>query len=236
MASGNAKLQRHNWLGWVVGVALVTAAGISYRVAASQLSRNHDGVHLPRGTLGRLPLSIRDWSGHDEPLDEFIVARTGTDDHVNRTYNRLGSHDRVRLFLAFGVRVRDLMPHRPEVCYRGSGWTLEESRELELTDDEGVKLPFRIQSFTRGGLITERIKVLNYYIIDGQVCRDVSLLRSKAVSLRQGVGYAAQVQIVGVGQLKADAGEKAIRTFALDSAQVIRRLLSEEVAKLKSAP
>ena len=104
-----------------VAVGLMIASGAGYSVAAG-------------------PLQIGPWNGSDTALDERLVKATDTDDHVSRSYVRSDGRGDVSLFIAYGVRFRDLMPHRPEVCYTGAGWTLEATSERTLTIEDELEL------------------------------------------------------------------------------------------------
>jgi hypothetical protein len=122
----------------------------------------------------------------------------------------------VSLWVACGVRTRDLMPHRPEVCYTGSGWTLREQKAVDLPTANGGTLPCNLMRFSRGTLGMQSTMVLYYYIVDGTYCRDVSEWR---YSLKA-IGYVAQVQVVApvpAGQT-ADSVERLVSAFAVDSA------------------
>ncbi len=216
--------------GAVTAIVIILAGGVGYRVVAGWFERNAVMRPLPVGTLDAIPLRIDNWSGDDVPLDEAVIQRTDTDDHINRIYTRNRGRDAVSIFAGCGVKVRDLMPHRPEVCYTGAGWTLDETRKEDLTVAPGVVLPCQIQTFFRSGLDSGRIAVLNYYIVDGIYCPDVSLLRSKAWSF-SGVDYVAQVQVaartVHGGQSRIDL----VRTFAVDSASAFRDALDNAVQR-----
>ena len=216
-----------------VAVALLVLSGVGYRTLAARYANLSGGTPLPSGTLKQLPLQIGDWAGLEVPLDERVVQATDTDDLVNRSYAHLNGEDTVFLFLACGIRMRDLAPHRPEVCYPGGGWTLEGRRVLDLALSDGSKLPVQIYEFYRGGLKSSRISVLNYYLIDGLYCPDVSLLRSKAWRPKSDVRYIAQVQIVSTVEtsLGSKTADKKICAFATDSALDIRDLLERTVAE-----
>lgn len=214
-----------------VAVGLMIASGAGYRMAAGRLSGLAGSVVLARGTLNALPLQIGPWNGSDAAVDERIVKATDTDDHVSRNYVRSDGGGEVSLFIAYGVRFRDLMPHRPEVCYTGAGWTLEETSERTLTIDDEFELPCQVHRFGHGGLGSRSITVLNYYIIDGQLCKDVSLLRSHAWRLKTDVRYIAQVQIASSGRGMRNRAAEVVSAFAADSAPAIRRTLEEAVEK-----
>ena len=212
-----------------VGLCLLVASGAGYQWLAERYARASESVPIPAGTLSRLPLSIGDWIGRDVPLDDRIIRATDTDDRVNRVYARYATRQNVALWVAYGVHFRDLMPHRPEVCYPGNGWTLEETRRLELKAADGSPLPCRVLKFTRGALRTERITVLNYYLLDGQFSPDVSALRNRTWRFKSDLQYVAQVQIIcGDAPLQGNA-ETAVSDFAADSAAAIRGLLAKAV-------
>ena len=214
-----------------VAVGLMIASGVGYRVAAGHLSDLAGSVVLARGTLNALPMEIGRWIGSDAALDPRIVKATDTDDHVSRKYVRNDGRGGVSLFIAYGVRFRDLMPHRPEVCYTGAGWSLIATGERTLVDGGKLELPCQVHRFERGGLDTRSITVLNYYIIDGQFCKDVSLLRSHAWRLSTDVRYVAQVQIAGSDQGVQNRAQEIVCEFATDSAPAIRKTLEDAVAK-----
>ncbi len=204
---------------WLIG------GGTAYRALASRYARSPESVALPPGTLARLPLEIEDWRGREVPLDEAIIQATDTDQCLNRLYARRGSRESVALFVAYGVRLRDLMPHRPEVCYPGNGWTLKDRQEVDLRLHDGSTLPCRILRFNHGGLVNRHVTVLNYYIVDGQCSPDVELLRSKIWRPSGGANYVVQVQVTCSGGVRGGLAEEAVQAFGKASAQPIRDLL-----------
>ena len=220
----------------ITAVLLLALGGAGHRMASARLADLAGTIFLPRGTLNKLAQHIGDWHGQDVPLDARIVEATDTDDLINRTYARSSGSNAVALFIAYGVRMRDLMPHRPEVCYPGSGWTLDQSRRLELRLSDDSLLPCQIHTFSKSGLDSRQVTVLNYYIVDGRSCADVSLLRSKSWKFGSDFRYAAQVQIATRGSPIGDAGQESVRAFAADSARQIRDLLEEAVRQAGPKP
>jgi len=205
---------------------LMLIFGLGYHVLAARLESPVHTITLSPAALERFPMQIGDWVGQEVPMDEAIVRRTDTDALINRRYSRSIALENVGLYVAYGVRARELMPHRPEVCYPGAGWTLIDKRSIELPLSDGMQLPCRILEFSRGTLNTTKVLVLNYYIVDGQYCNDVSLLRSKAWRGSGTVRYAVQVQIVAsvTNNYIADSVAKMICDFAVESASSIFRL------------
>lgn len=201
--------------------------GIGYRVLAEKLSINSGAIPIDPESLKKFPIQIDDWIGKDIPLDEKIIKVTDTDALINRSYSRLNGQDNVGFYVAFGVKARDLMPHRPEVCYIGAGWTLSERHSADLQTEKGQALPVTVLKFKRGTLNYEYMMVLDYYIVDGQYCRDVSLLRSRVWQGSGSVGYVAQVQVVtpAAGN-NMDLYKNKISSFAIQSAPFLLDILN----------
>lgn len=192
------------------------ATGWGYRVLAARLAAPVDAEPISAAAVARFPMQIGAWTGQEKPIDPNLVARTDTDAHISRVYSRGGGMDAVSLWVACGVRTRDLMPHRPEVCYTGSGWTLREQKAVDLPTANGGTLPCNVMRFSRGTLGMQSTMVLYYYIVDGTYCRDVSEWRYNL----KAIGYVAQVQVVApvpAGQT-ADSVERLVSAFAVDSA------------------
>jgi EpsI family protein len=200
--------------------------GSGYRVLATRLAAPVTTTPIADAVLQQLPQQIGDWTGQEVPLDDEIVRATDTDAHVSRRYSCHGGLESAYLYIACGVKARDLMPHRPEVCYTGNGWTLEDRDSVELPLSDGARLPCNILQFSRGTLDTKAVVVLDYYIVDGQYCPDVSLLRSKAWRGSGVVQYVAQVEIVAAVMTAqmADSAVKLVSAFATDSASSIMQL------------
>jgi len=208
---------------------LMLVFGLGYRVLAARLEAPLNTTPISPAALQRLPLQIGDWMGREVPLDEAIVRATDTDAHINRSYSRNNGLEFISLYIATGVKARDLMPHRPEVCYTGAGWTLMVKRSMELPLSDGTELPCNVMQFSRGALNTEKVMVLDYYIVDGQYCSDVSLLRSKAWRGSGTVRYVAQVQIATSIQSNqtTDSATRPVSTFAVESASLISQLFED---------
>jgi len=205
---------------------LMFVFGLGYRVLAARLAAPVDTTPIPQAVLDRFPLQIGGWTGKEVPMDEAVVRATDTDARINRQYSRRSTLESVWFYVASGVRARDLMPHRPEVCYTGNGYTLMDRRVVGLTLKDGTELPCNVLQFSRGTLNTKKIMVLYYYIVDGQYSHDVSLLRSKAWRGSGTVDYVAQVQIgtAITATRPADSAQETISEFAVASAVPIARL------------
>ncbi len=211
-------------------MATLVAAGVLDRYLAAVLNRAEIAPALEPGTLSQLPLGVAEWVGQDVQLDPRVVRATDTTDHVSRAYGRPGSADAVSLFVGYGVRLRDLSRHRPEVCYTSAGWTLEEMSNDSVQTADGTEIPVRAYWFSRGGLLTARVAVVNYFIVDGVPVHDGGSLRWR---FWKGVGnasFVAQVQIACVSADRTDGAMMAVHEFAAQVAPLVARLLPKPAA------
>ena len=213
----------------ITASVLMLVLGMGYRVLAARLAAPGNATPISFATMERFPMQVGDWTGKDVPLDEAIVRATDTDAHINRSYSRNNGLEFVSLYVASGVKARDLMPHQPEVCYIGAGWTRTDKRSIEIPLSDGTELPCNVMQFSRGTLTTKKVVVLHYYIVDGKYSRDVSLLRSKAWKGSGTVRYVAQVQITTTIQSNqpADSATKSVSAFAVESALLLAQLFED---------
>ncbi len=219
----NRTNQRSVVVAAVVASAVMMALGIGYRAVAARLKAPVDTDPVTQETLGRLPLRIAEWQGQDVPMDADVIAATDTDACLSRRYEKEDGAKAVSLWVASGVQVRDLMPHRPEVCYVGNGYTLASQRVEELSPTSDLSFKCNVMGFSRG---TDRVIVVYYYIVDGQYCQNVGQFRYR---IRDRIGYVTQVQVVAAVRTPpgANAVEKTVFDFARDSAGPLLGLFQE---------
>ena len=209
----------------LVAILSLLVGGLAYRATARYLSSSSESVPLPPGTLDRLSPKIGDWVGRDAPMSDEIVVATDADQILSRVYRRNSSSDKVLLYVAYGLRIRDMMPHRPEVCYVGNGWTRDSAEEAEIVTTMGTKIPCRVLEFQRSVFTAQRITVLNFYVINGEVAPNA--LRWRVVWRQPATsGYSAQVQIT-CSRASADDAKRIVRAFARDSADSVLDLFPD---------
>lgn len=174
-----------------ITAALLTVAGVGLRTLEGELERADAGTKalLDPAALARVPLRLGDWRGEDVAVDARLRAATDTDALLNRRYRRPDG-GAAMLYVAYGTRIRDMAPHRPEVCYPAAGWILEGQRRIVLASGALV-VPARVLDFRRSGFAEQRMIVVNYVVLDGVYHPDSSALRQRSWQ----IGYAAQVQI-----------------------------------------
>ncbi len=223
----------------MVAVGLLMAGGLTHRALGRYLwgqSDKTDIAYITPGTLANVPLEIGDWIGQDVALDPRIVRAADVDDYINRIYRRRGRSDTVGLYVSCGGKVRDLMPHRPEVCYPAAGWVLRDSQTVELDissqQSPAAKLPCQLHRFFRGGLAAGSVTVLSYYLVDGWYCADLSKIRSRAWRGRRAIRYMAEMQIISPERQFSGQNSAAeiVQQFAAQCAGAIRKVLQEQSA------
>ncbi len=215
----------------LVSAVVLLGSGWGYRSLAVYYGQKAGSVPFPSGTLAALPLRIDHWLGHEVPFAPEVVEATSVDDYINRVYVKDLTGDSVSLYIASGVHYRDLAPHRAEVCYVGSGWTLQSAnqRDIELKNSEALSC--QVHNFSRGGLSSEKLTVLSYYILDGAFSRDVSALRRIAWQGKTNVRYVAQVQIAAAGFRSTQSTADMLAEFAGATRDPIVDLLQAAVEK-----
>ncbi|MBP7051970.1 MAG: exosortase-associated EpsI family protein [Phycisphaerae bacterium] len=201
----------------VIAGVLMLLFGWTYRTLAIRLGVRPSTILIAPDALEGIPMRIAGWAGEDVPLDEAVARRTGTDACINRRYSRGG--ESVSLYVGCGTRLRDMLPHRPEGCYIGAGWTRTGRSFRQLSLGSGAVLPCAVIEFSRGGLNTTKIVVVHYYVVDGRFCQTDREWRYR----HWRIGYVAQVEIVTsvTEVLSADEAARIACDFAVDSAPLI---------------
>jgi len=229
-------LDRKPVIATMAASALMLTFGLMYKGLAMQFSSPVNKTPIDPTALDGFPMQVGSWIGEDVHIDDAVVRRTRSDAHINRRYSRSSSLDSVSFYVACGIKVDEVMSHRPEGCYTSAGWTLVHRHSTELISKDGTKLPCTIFQFSRADLNTEKVMVLNYFLVDGQYCADVSLLRSRIWRLRAKVDYVAQVQLVAsIESLTGNSAERLVSTFAVDSAASIANLF-EDIDRIRRLP
>lgn len=207
---------------------IVLTFGVTYHTLAARFGGFGSNTPIASDALDPFPMQIGDWTGEAIPLDETIVDKTGTDAHINRRYSRRNGLETISLYVACGVKVTHLIAHRPEICYLGAGRSLLSRRSVELSLNDNTKLPCRVLQFTRGGIDADAVTVVDYFIVNGRYCADVSAARSQAGLRYTNAHYVAQVQIVASKDMFNDeSAERLVCAFAVDSAAPIFKLFAD---------
>lgn len=224
-----SNVSRISWKALVAAIAVLLLAGASHRVLSQRLERAPEQLPFAPGTLNALPLAFGAWVGRDEPVSEAIIEAADVDDYVFRRYVRQTDRQAVGLWIAFGIRARDLVPHRPAVCYPAAGWTMLDQKSITVQLANAQDMPARLYTFSPAGLGRQNLDVLNYYIVDDQLAEDIALLRAKAWRGQTAIRYMVQVQITSFRRpiATSDEPDDLLRDFAAQSYPLIRSILDD---------
>lgn len=137
-------------------------------------------AELPTAISTSLPDSMGDFKGHDEPLDERLVAGSDADIMINRVYrNQLG--DLVIANLGVWTRYEKTIPHSPEICYTMAGWEIASRKELTIPVAPGQDVGIKRYVFQRG---TSRIAVAFWVHLDSATFAESEGVRHTRQRLR----------------------------------------------------
>ncbi len=208
-----------NFLGWMAAASLLLAVtGWGYRQVAIHLNALAQDPLLPSIPLSAFPYRIEKWEGEDEPLSETVLGVAKNDDYVNRVYHIPGTETFVNFYIAYTSQPRLMLGHRPDRCYVGAGWNLEQIEERQLQTAEGQTIPVLLYTFRKPPPDLTRLIVLNYYLINGQATNDhrtFSGLRWRFPAFsREQIRYVAQIQV-------ASTSTTSVLSFAVLAAPLI---------------
>ncbi len=191
----------------LLACVLLLGAGYGYRYAAVRLDALAKAPLLPSVPLSSFPYRVGQWEGEDQALSETTLQVAGNDDYVNRSYRLSGADSVVSFYAAYTSQPRTMRGHRPDVCYVGAGWMLEQTEQRQIQTADGQTIPVLLHYFRKPPPDLTRLIVLNYYLINGQTTADYrafSGLRWRLPSLsREQVRYVAQVQVASTSATAA---------------------------------
>ncbi|MCL5271486.1 MAG: EpsI family protein [bacterium] len=160
----------------------VAAAMVLLGVAAGVSALGFYQGRMERGApqAEKLPLVIGPWIGTPVAVEDYVKRILETDDVVQRNYlnARFGVMP-VQLAVVFSHDNRRVA-HPPEVCYRGAGWEVQESRTIEpegapplvrLILGSGSRRDMVLYCYLAGSRLTANYYRQQYNIVVNQVMR-----------------------------------------------------------------
>ncbi len=187
-----------------VGVVLLVATGLAYRVAASAWDKNPDkNIKLPV-PLVEIPRQIGGWVGEDlkiQAATEEYMKTHFADDYVNRRYINKTERLFADAYVVYcSTRPSAIIGHKPEVCYPGvSGYELDSTTRSEFTTQSGRTIECLIHCFHTRPPAFQQVYVLNFYVLNGRITlseKEFSGVFDRRPNLSGDLArYVAQVQI-----------------------------------------
>lgn len=213
--------------GVIVAALLLIFGGAGYRAAVAVFgSEALEKIALPT-PLSAFPLTLGDWAGTEVPVSEGVQRVAGNDDFLSRTYRKALTGQTVNVYVGYTARPRTMLRHRPTVCYVSAGFSHLGTRNVPLDPASGLKV--MVHSFLKTDLVETRAIVLNYYVLAGAYTIDEGSFWSaswRTPNLSGDFGrYVAQVQVMAPIVTSEEAAIEAVKSFAIDSALELRRLL-----------
>jgi EpsI family protein len=217
---------------WTLAILLLLCAGIVYRITAHYLRLAIDTtVELPL-PLSVFPAEIGGWSGQDTPIPYNIQRVAGNDDFLSRLYTNRLTKEWVNIYIAYSARPRTMLGHKPEVCYVGSGWVLENTEPSKVISLSGTTIPCLVHRFHKPAPDNEEIVVLNFYILNGQITSDESGFSGVGWRTPNVAGnlarYVAQIQI-------SSALENSVRSAAKDMTDLVLDFFPDKSGNVRAA-
>jgi len=116
-----AGTQRMRWLVLGVGAAIILATAIVQGVWSDRwIDTTTDSLHLA-ARIERIPLTLGDWQGTEQPIDARAARASGAVGQVSRIYRNQLTGEQISLYLICG-HMRDVCVHTPDRCYPAIGF------------------------------------------------------------------------------------------------------------------
>lgn len=217
---------------WILAILLLITAGITYRVLASCLSIVTDTPIMLPIPLSAFPKEIIDWTGKDVAITQNIQRVAGNDDFINRLYINKSNNQWANVYIAYCARPRNMIGHRPDVCYVGGGWVHDSTQQSQFISAGGKAVPCLIHRFHRPAPEAVETIVLSYYILNGQITNDESGFSGVGWRTPNIAGnparYVVQVQISSVL-------ESSVRLAAKNMTDIVLDFLPDSNGRVKAA-
>jgi hypothetical protein len=113
-------------------------------------NRWHRPVELEKGLgrVKRIPMTIGDWRGQADDLDDAVMTRAGIEGYFYGHYENQFSGKKITVLLMCG-RPGPLAVHTPDICYRGAGYHQEGSIAKWQQEYGNASAEFRRAKFSK---------------------------------------------------------------------------------------
>lgn len=137
-------------------------------------------------------------------LDSAVVNSLGTEEYidwmlVDTSVSRDNPLHYAHLFVTYYTGEPDAVPHTPDHCYQGSGYTTDRARNTTLhikTLEDAPDVPVRVLSFVKSGIFDgDKIPVLYTFHCNGRFVATAAGVRSAANNPRDKYAYFSKVEV-----------------------------------------
>ncbi len=138
-------------------------------------------------------------------LEQAVVETLGTEQYIywileDTTYKDRDPRRYARLFVSYYTGGADAVPHTPDICMLGSGYTIENADNTTihvpgLTDDGEV--PVRAVTFVKSGIFAaESMTVVYTFRTNNVFAATRQAVRMKVASLADRYSYYSKVEVI----------------------------------------
>lgn len=107
----------------LVGLVLLLGSGVVHRLwTGAWAASNEPATSAAR--LANVPLTIGDWEGRSNEIDERSLKVAQAEGYLLRHYVQRGTRKEVTVLIVCG-RPGPICVHTPDVCFRGTGFQME---------------------------------------------------------------------------------------------------------------
>jgi hypothetical protein len=207
-------------IAWTLAVIMLIVSAVGYRLFASYhniITKTPVALPVP---LSEFPVIVGNWFGRDVPISDTILDVAANDDFLSRLYANKSNNQWINIYIAYTARPRTMLGHRPQVCYPANGWTHENTENVQFISNSGRTIRCLLHNFKKSTPETEKIVVLNYYIINGWLTDDDSVFsglswRSPNIDGNP-ARYVAQVQFSSLLEMSVRSAAKDFTDLILD--------------------
>ncbi|MCP4450303.1 MAG: exosortase-associated EpsI family protein [Planctomycetes bacterium] len=171
-------------------------------------------AHIDAGTtevasslnLTSFPKTVYGWDGNDLEIPATTVSymrQNFADDYFSRRYMNNAKSLWADVYVVYcTTRPASIIGHKPQVCYKNSGWIPDSVGLKSFTSRSGRVVPCLIHRFHRPRGSYAEVVILNFYVVNGRVLTDEGQFTG-LIGRRPNIGgkeakYVAQIQISAV--------------------------------------
>jgi hypothetical protein len=208
-------------------IAICGAIVLSGLAAQAALEGVSGTVRPPlRRPLSSLPMEIGDWVGAEQPVDDDLVRRSQSTEHLSRVYeSRMRPGVKLQLWVNYSLKGNNLR-HTPDICLPSGGREKVESltRVFDIADGDGPPIQVSRLGYSQGELV-EHVGFWYYIFGEGKLENYVRRLpiTSQSSHGRATRGSSMTVEVFYPGDLDPDG--EAFRDFARELVRALDPIL-----------
>jgi hypothetical protein len=224
------------WAAGFLAVVLLVAAGVAYRIMASEIRTVLNTVVKLPVPLHEIPPRIEGWVGEELEIPAVTKAymeANFADDFISRRYVNEEKGLWADLYVVYcSSRRGGILGHQPRVCFPAHGWIHDQTVPSEITSVSGRPVKCLVHQFHKPAPVYQQVVVLNFYVLNGQITLSEGDFSGFFGRLPNVSGdparYVAQVQV-------SSSLENSARAAAADMVDTILAYLPDRQGRVNAA-